>query len=223
MMVLGIFGLTARVARLVPAPIVFGVLAGSILPFVVGIFDALADERLLVGGALLTYLFARRFLSARVPAVLPALLVGLVLAGASGRFRGLPIGGVLPALDPERPTFSPTAIVTVVPIFVALIALGGNLPAVVYLRSQGYRPPARLIDAVTGLAAMLGSFLGRQRSIWQPSYRRCWPASTRGSTASVTGRSTGPVSGGCWSRSGQASPPASRRPFPCRCCLRSPA
>ena len=58
------------------------------------------------------------------------------------------------------PTFSLEAILTVVPVFVALIALQSNLTAVVYMRSQGYRPPARLIDVVSGLGSVAGSVLG---------------------------------------------------------------
>ncbi|MDP9357250.1 MAG: hypothetical protein M3R02_18575 [Chloroflexota bacterium] len=38
---LGTLGLTRRVAALVPAPVVFGVVAATVLPFVVGAFDAL--------------------------------------------------------------------------------------------------------------------------------------------------------------------------------------
>jgi benzoate membrane transport protein len=49
---------------------------------------------------------------------------------------------------------------TVVPVFVALIALQSNLTAVVYLRSQGYRPPARHIDIISGLGSIAGSVIG---------------------------------------------------------------
>ena len=35
-----------------------------------------------------------------------------------------------------------------------------NLTAVVYLRSQGHRPPAGLIDAATGVGSMVAAFFG---------------------------------------------------------------
>jgi predicted benzoate:H+ symporter BenE len=163
-LVLAALGLTDRVARIVPRPVVFGVLAGSTLPFVVGVFDALGDERLLVGGAIGAYVLSRRLLSPRFPAILPALVVGLILAVVSDRFGDLPTGWTGPALDGARPTFSPAAIVTVVPIFVAMVTLVGNGPGITYMRSQGYAPPARMIGVASGAAAMSGRSSGLPRS-----------------------------------------------------------
>ena len=158
--VLGALGLTSRLARVIPAPIVFAVVAANVLPFVVGVFDALAGERLVIGGTLLAYLLGRRFLGARVPPILPALVVGLTLAGLTGRFGNLPDGWAAPPIEATRPSFALPAILTVAPVFVALTALQANLTAVVYLRAEGFRPPARLIDLATGLGSVLGAFLG---------------------------------------------------------------
>lgn len=157
---LAILGLTTRVAALVPAPVVFAVVAASVLPFVIRVFDALGQEPVVIAGTLLAYVLGRRFLDTRIPPILPALVVGLVLTGGTGRFGTLQDGWVAPALVLTVPTFSLEAILTVVPIFVALTALQSNLMAVVYLRSQGYHPPARLIDVASGLGSALGSFLG---------------------------------------------------------------
>jgi benzoate membrane transport protein len=132
---LGALGLTARVAALVPEPVV-------------------------VAGTFLAYVLGRRFLGPRIPPILPGLVVGLVLAGMTGRFGALPDTWTSPPLALSRPTYSPETILTVVPIFVALTALQANLTAVVYLHSQGYRPPARLIDIVSGVGSISGSVLG---------------------------------------------------------------
>ena len=157
---LGALGLTARVAAIVPAPVVFAVVAASVLPFVVGVFDAMGQEPVVIAGTLLAYVLGRRCLGARIPPILPALVAGLVLAGVAGRYGTLPNAWPAPPLAFTRPTFSVDALLTVVPIFVALVALQANLTAVVYLRSQGYRPPARLIDVLSGLGSVVGSFLG---------------------------------------------------------------
>ncbi len=82
---LGALALTTRVATLVPTPIIFGVVAGNVLPFVVGTFNALDNEVLLVGEALLAYLLGRRLLIPRLPAILPTLLVSIALASATRR------------------------------------------------------------------------------------------------------------------------------------------
>ncbi|MEA2530888.1 MAG: benzoate rane transport protein [Thermomicrobiales bacterium] len=157
---LGVSGLTNRIARLVPAPVVFGVVAGSVLPFVTQTFAVLGGERFLVGAALTAWLVSRRVLGPRVPPVLPALVAGVVAAFLTGRVESLPGGWVLPSLDPAVPRFSLAAIATVVPVYVALTALHSNLTAVTYLRSQDYRPPTRAIEAATGIGAAVGSFFG---------------------------------------------------------------
>jgi benzoate membrane transport protein len=131
-----------------------------VLPFVVGLFDAMGQEPVVIAATLAAYVLGRRFLSARIPAILPALVVGLALTGAAGLYGTLPSGWAPPPLVLTRPTFSAEALLTVVPIFVALVALQANLTATVYLRSQGYRPPSRVIDVATGLGSMLGSALG---------------------------------------------------------------
>ena len=157
---LGALGLTTRVASLVPTPIVFGVVAGNVLPFVVGTFNALGKEVVLVGGALVAYLLGRRFLSSRLPPILPALLVGIALASATGRVHALPRGWVWPQFSVTRPSFSAAAILTVVPVVVPLIALHSNLTAVAYIRSENYDPPGRAIEIATGVGTAVASILG---------------------------------------------------------------
>jgi benzoate membrane transport protein len=152
---LGALGLTARLADLIPIPIVFAVVAGTLLPFVAGTFTALGGERLVIGGTLAAYLAARRFLGPRIPPVLPALLAGLALAALAGRLAP-PVGGLaLPAPTLARPTFAPGALAAVVPIIVPLVAFHSNLTWVAYLRGQGYRPPPRAVDVATGAGMLL--------------------------------------------------------------------
>lgn len=157
---LGFTGLTGRLAGLVPVPVVFGVVAGSVLPFVERTFDALGQERFVVGAALGAWLIARSRFGSRVPAILPALVVGVAVAGATGRLATFPGGWTLPALHLTKPHFSVEAILTVAPVFVALVALHANLTSQTYLRSAGYDPPVRAIEVATGLGSVAGSFVG---------------------------------------------------------------
>jgi benzoate membrane transport protein len=156
----GVLGFTPRVAALVPTPVVFGVVAGNVLPFVVGTFEALQTEGLLVGAALVAYLVGRRALPPRVPPILPALVAGVALAATTGRLHGLAAGWTWPTLTPATPSFTPAAVLTVVPIAVPLIALHANLTAVAYLRSEAYAPPARAIEIATGIATAAASLFG---------------------------------------------------------------
>ncbi|HLL51844.1 MAG TPA: benzoate/H(+) symporter BenE family transporter [Thermomicrobiales bacterium] len=157
---LGALGLTTRVAALVPTPIIFGVVAGNVLPFVVGTFNALGNEVLLVGGALVAYLLGRRLLSPRLPPILPALLVGIALASTMGRVHALPGGWVWPHPVATMPAFSIVATLTVVPVVVPLIALHSNLTAAAYLKSEGYVPPVRAIEVTTGIGTAIASMFG---------------------------------------------------------------
>ena len=83
-------GITHRLAALVPAPVVHGLLAGAVLPFVTDAFTSMKDAPLLVGGTFLGYVGGQRLLGKRLPAILPAMIVGLLIAGATGQFGQVP-------------------------------------------------------------------------------------------------------------------------------------
>lgn len=153
-------GLTGRLAAWIPAPIVFGLLAGAVIPFVSGIFTSLGDAPALVGGAFLAYLWGRRSLGTRLPAILPALVAGLAIAALSGQLGEVPAHLLLPVPTVTPPVFSVHAIATATPVLVILITLQSNLPSVVFLRNQGYHPPERVFNTASGVGTLVASFLG---------------------------------------------------------------
>jgi benzoate membrane transport protein len=153
-------GLTGRLAAWIPAPIVLGLLAGAVMPFVSGIFTSLGDAPALVGGVFLAYLLGHRYLGARLPAILPALVVGLAIAALTGELGEVPARSPLPVPTLTTPVFSVHAIATATPVLVILITLQSNLPSVVFLRNQEYHPPERMIDTVSGVGTLVGSLLG---------------------------------------------------------------
>ena len=153
-------GLTGRLAAWIPAPIVLGLLAGAVMPFVSGIFTSLGDAPVLVGGAFLAYLWGHRYLGTRVPAILPALVAGLAIAALTGELGQVPARSPLPVPTVSTPVFSVHAIATATPVIVILITLQSNLPSMVFLRNQEYHPPERVIDTVSGVGTLVGSLLG---------------------------------------------------------------
>ena len=157
---LSALGLTGRFTALIPPPVVYGLLAGAVMPFVSGIFTAVGDAPVLVIGAFLAYLWGRRSLGARIPAILPALIVGLVIAAVTGQFGSVPTGLSLhvPVITP--PVFTLEAILTVTPVLVILMTAQANVPSVIFLQSQGYHPPERVINVVSGIGTVVGSLLG---------------------------------------------------------------
>jgi benzoate membrane transport protein len=153
-------GLTDWLAARIPAPIVLGLLAGAVMPFVSGIFTSLGDAPALVGGAFLAYLWGYRSLGSRVPAILPALVAGLAIAALTGELGQVPARSPLPVPTVTTPVFSVHAIATATPVLVILITLQSNLPSMVFLRNQEYHPPERVIDTVSGVGTLVGSLLG---------------------------------------------------------------
>jgi benzoate membrane transport protein len=168
---ISVFGLTGRLAAWIPAPIVHGLVAGAVMPFVADVFSGMStvnDQGLnvaarvpiMVGSAFVAYLLSQRFLGPRLPAIFPAFVAGLVAAGLTGQFGRVPSSFALPDLAIGWPTFSLTALVTATPVLVALISLQSNLPCIIYMRSEGYRPPERVINVVSGIGTMVASPIG---------------------------------------------------------------
>jgi benzoate membrane transport protein len=158
-----ILGLTGQLAKWIPAPIVQGLIAGAVMPFVVDVFSALrvSDGQgrvaVMVGAAVVGYLVGQLLLGTRLPAILPAFLAGCLAALLTGQLGEIPSTFALPSFEILRPEFSLAAILTVAPVLLAVMTVQSNIPAVIYLRSQGFRPPERVINLVSGGGTVLAS------------------------------------------------------------------
>ena len=157
---LTILGLNKKLAQWIPAPIVFGLLAGAVMPLVSGTFTSLGESPLIVGGVFITYLLSRRMLKTRVPPILPALLVGLLLSVLTFRPENPELSFALPLPEMTRPVFSLSTIASITPIFVVLITLQATLPSLIFIKSKSYEPPEGIINLVSGIFTVVGSFLG---------------------------------------------------------------
>ena len=154
-----VLGLTEHLAQLIPEPVVVGLLAGSTLPFVAGIFTGMGSEPAVIGAAFLAFIMGRKYLDNRVPSIFLAMVVGIAAAAILGKFGDAgDAGGSLAALT--SPVFTWNAILTATPVMVVLIVLQSNVPSLIFLRGEQYHPPARLLDYVSGLGTMAASFLG---------------------------------------------------------------
>jgi benzoate membrane transport protein len=164
-LVMTLLGLTGTVARWIPTPVVQGLIVGAILPFVIDIFTAMrttdggVEIAITVACVLVAYLVAYRFFP-RLPALVPAFVVGFVVAAAAGLLGRFPDLFTLPHLAFVRPSFSWTAVLTVTPVLVALMAVQSNVPSVIYLRSQGFEPHERLVNIMSGAGTIVASLFG---------------------------------------------------------------
>lgn len=159
-LVIGLVGFVDRLSDLLPPPIVFGLLAGAVLHFFVDLFSAVGDEPLVVGLTLLAFLAGRRFTEPRIPAILLALVTGIVLAALTGDLGGVPREMVLPSPTLTAPDFSLAAIATATPVLVVLVTLQANVPSLVFLREHGYEPPESTVSTMSGVGMTAGSLLG---------------------------------------------------------------
>jgi benzoate membrane transport protein len=170
LLVTAVLGVTGRVASWIPTPVVQGLIAGTVFPFVIGVFSSLATSSegksvpievpIMVGAAVLAFLASQRALGPRVPAILAAFVVGLVVAAVTGQLGSLPPLFGFPSFDPVRPELSWAAILTITPVLLAVMTVQSNVPSVIYLRSQGFDPPERLINVISGGGTVVASLFG---------------------------------------------------------------
>ncbi len=155
-----LLGLTERLAVWIPVPIIFGLLAGAIMPFVLEIFTNLVEIPAPIGGAFLAYLVSLRLFGSRVPAILPALITGLLFTGLTSQFGDASVNFSLPTPTVTAPVFSLKTIVATTPIFIILIIFQANLPSLIFMRIQAYEPHIPTINLISGVSTFFGSWLG---------------------------------------------------------------
>jgi benzoate membrane transport protein len=158
-LVLGLTGLTHRLASILPAPIVYGLLAGAVLGLLADSFTALGTSTLLVGTTFAAYFLSRAFLGNRLPALLTAIVAGILVAVMGAETGAVP-NPVWPQVTFTLPEFTVEAILTATPVLVVFITLQANAPSIVFLRAQGYDPPERVIALVSGTGTLIGSVFG---------------------------------------------------------------
>lgn len=155
-----LLGMVDRLSRAIPPPVVLGLLAGAVLPYVVDIFSMLDEEPVMIGGTLAAYLLSVRFLGSRIPALLPALVAGVVLAAIEGKIGGIPGSIPWPSIVLIRPTGTVESIIALTPVLVMLLSVQANVPSIVFLRAQGYTPPERRLHTLSGVVSAVASLGG---------------------------------------------------------------
>jgi len=155
---LGVTGAFERVTSRLPPALANALLAGVLLPFVLGAFRALPQAPVPVGGMGLVFLAGRVWFARwAVPA---ALLAGAGLSLAVGAVGPL-TGGGLGTLVWTSPAFSlPAALTLALPMTVLTLA-SQQLPGVAVLRACGFaRVPTSPLITWSGVASLLSAPFG---------------------------------------------------------------
>ena len=149
----GLTGSFERLVRRIPASLASALLAGILFKIGSEIFIAAQHRTTLVLGMFFSYLLIKR-VSPRY-AVLTALVVGTVVAGAMGLldFTGFSLEVATPVWT--TPSFSLAATISIgIPLFVVAMT-SQNMPGIAVLRADGYQVPASPLISVTGFASLL--------------------------------------------------------------------
>ncbi|MDY0972555.1 benzoate/H(+) symporter BenE family transporter [Siccibacter turicensis] len=149
----GVTGLFARLMTFIPHALAAAMLAGILLRFGLQAFATLPDNLLLCGGMLCAWLIAKA-LAPRY-AIVVALLVGLLLAGMTGRIAAsaITVTPVLPVFT--VPHFTLASLLGIgVPFFLVTMA-SQNAPGIATMQAAGYRLPVSTLMTVTGGIALL--------------------------------------------------------------------
>ncbi len=150
---LGLSGAFERVMRHLPGSLAAALLAGILFRIGSEIFVAAQTSTVLVLAMFFSFLISKRL----VPryAVMVALVVGGVLAGAQGMldFSHFKLEVAVPVWT--TPSFSLSAAISIgIPLFVVAMA-SQNIPGLAVLRADGYQVPPSPLIASTGLASLL--------------------------------------------------------------------
>ena len=151
--VLGVTGLFGRLLSVVPKPILAGVLAGVLLPFVLSAAGAVVSSPLVAGGLVVAYFAGKRF----VPryAVVAALFAGVLLGILAGDIATPQLSLAMDGPLWTTPTFSVSAVMGIaVPLLIVTTA-GQNGPGLAMMHSSGYRPNDRLLLGGAGVASVI--------------------------------------------------------------------
>jgi benzoate membrane transport protein len=163
MLALGLSGWVRRAMEAVPMPIVMGMVAGVFLRFGLGLVFAIRDDFWIAApmtAAFLVLSIVPR-LGRLLPPLIGALLVGVVLIVALGRFDPAATG-VLGLARPNlyAPAFSWSAMIElVVPLAITVLA-AQNAQGIAILRAAGHAPPVNAITATCGAGSIVTAFVG---------------------------------------------------------------
>lgn len=149
----GFTGWFERAMNQIPISIASGMLAGVLLRFGLDVFVAMKTQFVMTFAMFCIYLVTRRLLPRY--AVILALSIGLVIAGAQGLLRLDTVSLQLAQPVLTLPQFSFKAVIGVaLPLFVVTMA-SQNVPGVAVLRASGYGVPISPIIGWTGATTML--------------------------------------------------------------------
>ncbi len=153
MAISGFTGWFERLMNLIPLPLAAAMLAGVLLQFGLKVFVAMQTRFVMTFAMFCLYLLMRKVLPRY--AVLSALVLGMLIAGAQGLLQLESVQLQLAQPVFTAPQFSASAMIGVaMPLFVVTMA-SQNMPGVATIRAFGYDTPISPLVGWTGAATLV--------------------------------------------------------------------
>jgi len=162
MLALGLSGWVRRAMEAVPMPIVMGMVAGVFLRFGLDLVYAIRDDVWIAAPMAVAFVVLGAFprIARLAPPLIVALLVGVVMIWALGRFEAVPEAAALVRPNLYAPAFSWRAMVElVVPLAITVLVVQ-NGQGITVLRTAGHTPPVDAIAIACGAGAIVTAFVG---------------------------------------------------------------
>ena len=149
----GFSGWFEKIMDRIPLPLASAMLAGVLLKFGMNLFVAMQTQFVMTIAMFLLYLAMRR--TQPRYAVLSALVLGILIAGAQGLLRLEDVQLQLASPVWITPQFSASSLIGIgLPLFIVTMA-SQNVPGVATIRSFGYDTPISPLIGWTGAATLL--------------------------------------------------------------------
>lgn len=171
--VIGVSGKIGRLMRWIPTPIVMAMIAGALIRFGVGTVESVNSAPVVGGLAVLAFFLTMRYMP-RLPAILVALLVGLIAAFATGSIEPGAVAITFTGPEFTAPDFSWDAIFAISIPLAALVIGAENAQAVGVLMAEEYDPPINAMTIISGIGGVVAGMLGgHNANIAGPSTAIC--------------------------------------------------
>ena len=153
---------TTLFMKLIPLPIMLGMVSGVLLPFGINIFTSVTESPLLNGLALATFVFLSfsRRLGRFIPPILGAIIVAFIILFSKNtiQIQDMTFTWTMPNL--YLPTFNiKTISELVIPLIITVIAIQ-NGQGIAILDMSGFKSPIESLTIFSGVGSIINSFFG---------------------------------------------------------------
>jgi benzoate membrane transport protein len=159
---LGFSGAVSALMRILPLPVMMGMVSGVLLPFGTDLFQSVLTDPILDGIPLLVFLALSYFgkVAKKIPPIMGAIITSVILLNI---LPGSSLGSVslhLAVPHLTLPSFDPSSMgELVIPLVLTVIAIQ-NAQGIAVLENTGYQPPINAMTSWSGIGSILNSLVG---------------------------------------------------------------